>query len=372
MKPIAFALFLSCSLFLLWSCGSDSNTPNNVTFPKELTQPEGIRFDFLMYENGYNAVPEGANHHHYAREFQYSESSGMCFKLDETRRYAPGLNGIVKTPRKGEWYKTSFACFKEIANKPDITKGVLVVSYSRGDSTTSYEKFILDDLLEAQNKQIIGKWEDISVWYKIPDFVEAGDRLQIYHWNPQGGPLYIDNFVVEVWTDEPLAPNDVALSHPVYEQNYETSDLANQSTKETAARGLYSCILSGLPKHKAYGAGYQKTLGEANIQAGDYIKVTFAALKKHKVRQHSSASCMVMSLERGQQQLFWEGLSVDPRIVKDGKQAYGEWVRLEAWQKIPDDAQASDLLKVYPWNNLPNPIYIDDILIEVWRPNTSS
>ena len=74
-----------------------------------------------------------------------------------------------------------------------------------------------------------------------------------------------------------------------------------------------------------------------------------------------------MSLSRGDQQLLWEGFPIDPRLKKDGKQAYGEWVELEYWHQIPLDAEGTDLLKVYPWNPQTSPISLDDILIEVWK-----
>ena len=221
--------------------------------------------------------------------------------------------------------------------------------------------------MEAQNKQFIDKWEDFEIWHPVQKNIQAGDRLKIYHWNPKGGNIFVDDFVVEVWTTEPLAPAGVNLSHGILEQNWETPDMKKQSTKGTAARGVYSCILSGKAGMTQFGAGFKGTLADGNIKPGDYLKVTFAALKKHKVRRYAQAASMVISLEREQQQLFWEGMPIGPRVVKDGKQAFNEWVRLEMWQKIPDDAQPTDFLKIYPWNAQQHPIYVDDLLVEVWQ-----
>ena len=157
------------------------------------------------------------------------------------------------------------------------------------------------------------------------------------------------------------------MSHVLTEQNYEISILAFQTTKETAARGMFSCVLSNETGKAKYGKGYKNTLVEAQIMPGDYVRVIFAALKKHKVRLYSKSSKMVMSLERGQQQLFWDGFPIEARIRKDGKQAYGNWVNLECWKQIPLDAKPGDFLQIYPWNTLSTPIYIDDLKVEVWK-----
>jgi hypothetical protein len=369
MKASIINFLVIISIALLWSCDSDYSAINkNVTFPKAVVQPDGVRFDYLMYENDYNGVPEDGDPIEYGNEQKQSESSGLYFKLSNKRAFGPGVNAIVQNEKKGTWYHITFVCMKPSKgmNKP-ADKGVLVVSFERGDSMLDYRTFPISELLEQQNKQCVDKWETVSVWYKVPEGLQNKDELKIYPWNPTGGDLYLDDFTVETWTTEPLAPEGIALSHTVTEQNYETSDLAEQTTKETAARGLYSCLLSNQEGHVQYGKGYTGTLTEAKIQAGDYVKVSFAGLKKHHTRQVAKAANMVISLERNGEQLFWKGLEVDPRLRKGDKQAYEEWVNLEMWQEIPGDAQGSDLLKIYPWNNNWNPIYIDDLQIEVWR-----
>ncbi len=369
MKASIVNLLVLTSIALLWSCDSDySAINNNVTFPKAIAQPDGIRFDYLMYENDYNGIPTDGDPTEYGNEQKRSESSGLYFKLSNKRAFGPGINAVVQSEKKGEWYYISLACMKlsKGMNKP-VDKGILVVSFERGDSMLDYNTFSIAELLKKENKQYIDKWETVSIWCQVPEGLQMGDKLKIYPWNPAGGDLYLDDFKVETWTTEPLAPEGIVLSHTVTEQNYETSDLAGQTTKETAARGLFSCVLSSQEGKAQYGKGYTGTLTEAKIQAGDYVKVAFAGLKKHHVRQVAKAANMVISLERNGEQLFWEGLEIDPRLRKEEGQVYGKWVNLEMWQKIPEDAQGSDVLKIYPWNNNWDPIYVDDVQIEVWR-----
>lgn len=370
MKGSIVNLLVLISMALLWSCDADYSAINkNVTFPKAVAQPEGLRFDYLMYENDYNGVPKDGNPAEYGNEYKRSESLGLYFILTNKRAFSPGMDAVIKKEKKGTWYHISFACMKasKLIVKPSDEKGVLVVSFERGDSTLDYRTYPIQELLEQQNKQLVDKWETLAVWYEVPKNLQKEDRVKIYVWNPSGGDLYIDDLAVETWTTEPLAPKGVAWSHTLTEQNYETSDLAGQTTKETAARGLFSCVLSSQEGKVQYGKGYTGTLGESKIQAGDYVKVSFAGLKKHYVRQIAKSANMVISLERNGEQLFWEGLEIDPRLRKGEGQAYGKWVNLEMWQKIPAGAQGSDLLKIYPWNNNWDPIYVDDLQIEVWR-----
>jgi len=373
MKKVQLYLYWSIALvgILLGSCENDySGIDANVTFPKEKPVPEGLRFDYLIYENDFNAVPRDGKAVNYTKEHPYSESSGLAFVVSDLRKYGPAMNAVIKTVKPNEWYKISFACYNEIGVGAGQGKGLLAAVCYRNDSVYNYQQFHVEDLLKEENKQIVGKWEELTVWYELPEALQEGDKIRIYHWNPNGGKFYIDNFVVEAWTKTPLKPADVRLSHGIYEQNYEAPNLGAQQTKETAYRGIQSCILGRLKGRQEYGIGYKGTLAEANIEAGDYIRVKFVGLKKHKVRRHLVAANMVTSLARGEQQLFWKGFSIDPRLLKDGKQAYGEWCPVEYWQQIPADAQGSDVLKIYPWNPQEAPIYLDDILVEVWKKNT--
>lgn len=370
MKKAQLYLYWSIALvgILLGSCENDySGIDNNVTFPKEKPIPEGLRFDYLIYENDFNAVPKDGHARNYSGEFPYSESSGLAFVVSDAHKYGPAMNAVIKTVKKDEWYKISFACYNEIGVGAGQGKGLLAAVCYRNDSVYNYQQFKVEDLLKEVNKQIVGKWEDLTVWYELPAELQAGDQIRIYHWNPNGGKFFIDNFTVEAWTKTPLQPEGVALSHGIYEQNYETADLGVQRTKETAYRGVHAGILGRIKGRQEYGIGYQGTLAEANIAAGDFVRVRFAGLKKHKVRRHLIAANMVVSLARGEQQLFWEGFPIDSRLQKDGKQAYGEWSSLECWQQIPVDAQGTDVLKIYPWNPQGHPIYLDDIVVEVWK-----
>lgn len=371
MKPIKLYFLIIILGGLAKSCTSDlSILDKTVTFPKEVSAPEGIHFDYLMYENDYNAVPRDAEAKYYEDEYKASETSGMCYKLTNKKAFGPGVNAIINELAEGTtWYQISWDCYKPSKEmlKPAHSKGFVVVSYHRGDSTIKYTTFPIVDLLKQQNKQLVDKWENLMIWTQVPTEVQAGDLLKIYPWNPEGGNLYIDNFRVTVWTNSTAKPEGMERNHIVMEQNYETSDVAHQTTKKTAARGIMSCVLSGQEGYSQFGKGYVGTLAAAKLKAGDYINVSFYALKKHKVRRYDQAANMVISLNRNGQQILWEGLKVEPRLCEGGKQVSDKWIQLEMWQQVPLDAKPTDELKIYPWNAHQEPIYIDDLRIEAWK-----
>lgn len=369
MKNTIFC-FLTCSfLLLLGSCGAGSSSiDNNGAFPKEPDTPQGVQFSYLMYEDDFNAVPQDGNHVEYGTKFRPSDGSGMSFELTNARQYAPGLIAQIGTVKKGEWYKISFNCFKETAPDPADVKGMVVISITRSDTFFHYKAYSFNELLKEQNKNLIGKWTNLTIWHQAPENLQANDRLQIYHWNPDGGSVFLDDFVVEAWTTETNTPTGISLSHGLLEQNYETPDLASMTTKETAARGMASCVLSNTGAQ--FGAGFQGALEESQIKPGDYIKVSFSALKKHKTINYSNASLLVFEIKRDQKDVvLWQGTPIEPSLHKDGKQVLNEWSNVVVWKQIPADAQPSDILSVYPWNPQTNPIYVDDVRVEVWRTN---
>jgi len=362
-------LFLVCTLLLI-SCGGDDHTEveNNITSPKELEPPQGAVFDYLLSENDFEVIPADKE-----KAIAYVEENVKAGKysyiLTNKQQFGPGYVQTINNPQKGQWLKTVFDCYKPKGKvNPNNVKGFLVISYHRGDSTLYYKSFDIYKLLRAQNKQFIEKWETVTAWYEVPNDIQQGDQLRIYHWNPEGGHVYLDNFKIEAWTTNPYkAPSNYILSHGIIEQNYENPATPGH-TKEVAARGVGSIILS--KNHAVFGEGYNQPLKTANAEAGDFIRITFSAFKHHLLHHHHNSAAMVVSVK--DEKHFYKAIPINPRIWKNGKQVIKEWIKLELWVQIPPNVSPEDQLKVYPYNNTERPIYIDDLLIEVWKPNQTN
>ena len=315
-------------IFALSSCNSDSSTQDKmVGFPVVPDRPDNVRFDYILFQNDFDVIPADADPEEYADDRNYTENSKMSFRLSNKRKYSPGLNGIIKKNKKKEWYRISFYCLKpsESVSSSENVKGEAVLSLQRGDSIVNYQNFSIVDFLEKYNLHIVDNWEKITFWHKVPDDARSDDRLKIYIHNPYGGDILIDDFTVEVWTENPAKPDGVDLIKNLFFQDYESSDLSSETTKEFAFSGSFSSVISAGSKQSQYGSGLETIIADADILPGDYLRITFAALKKHKVRYYNNSAKLVVSLERNQQQLLWDGYPVDARIVKNNGQTSGQW-----------------------------------------------
>ncbi len=367
-KIVGYSLSLVV-LFLFYACESENANQEveaNITLPKELVAPKGAFFDYLLFENGFDHIPEGDNPDEYTEEIR--RSGKYSFALSNEREFSPSYSNSIEQSMKGKWLKISFDCFKEKTDvDPKERKTYLVLSCqeSATDSMLHYAQFSLYELLRAENKQFVEKWENLTVWYPLPDDLKLGDKLKIYHWNPKGGNIYLDNYKIEVWaTQSPKAPANYYLSHGIAEQNYESP--SNGHTKETAARGIGSQVISA---KNQFGTGYEGTLEASNIAKEDYVRIVFSALKHDKVVSDKKSASMVVVLRN--EQFFYESYFINPRIREQGEQVSGKWVTLEQWVKIPPSVQPQDELKIYTFNPYEMPIYIDDLRVEVWKPKPS-
>ena len=122
MKASIISLLIITSIALLWSCDSDYSAINkNVTFPEAVVQPDGVRFDYLMYENDYNGVPEDGDPTEYGNEEKQSDKSD-----DPIRMYLREMGGVELLSREGEI---------AIAKRIESGKYVMVSSLSESPVT---------------------------------------------------------------------------------------------------------------------------------------------------------------------------------------------------------------------------------------------
>ncbi len=364
-------LLIGGAFILLQSCNHNdvSTVEANITYPTELEPPQGAVFDYLLFENDYDIAPYGENPKDYTTEVLHSGKYSLM--LTSQRVYGPGYEGTIKPMRPKSWLKISGDFFRKAGDAdPMANQGNIVISYHRGvkDSTVFYINYPIQQLLKAQNKQLVEKWENLALWQEIPANVQPGDKIKIYPWNPNGDAIYIDNLKGEIWTQSPLkAPTNFTRSHLLVEQNYEDSNTPGY-TKETASRGMASVILSA--NNSVFASGYQATLAEAKAATGDFIRVSCKALKHHKVSLSEPAALLVGSIR--DESSFYFSRAIDPRIRTREGQVSQQWVTIEMWFEVPADANANDLLKVYGFNPHPTPIYLDDLQVEVWKANATN
>lgn len=330
--------------------------------------PAGAAFDYLLYDNDFNAVPVDADPERYVLSVLDSPAVGMVYHLTKTQEFSPGVEARIGGVWGKAWYRISLRALQNAEDiAPALQRGFVVVSLERGDSIIEYQPYSIDEWLQQYQRHVVDKWEELTIWHPVPD-AQVGDLLKVYVWNPEGGDLYIDDFRVERWRPAPTYEQTYQKNKVLLSQSYEGEGWGPQHNQEQAYRGIGAAMLTSRAGGVAYGSGYQATLAEAGIHAGMMLKVQFAALKQHGVRQADQAARMVLVLERNSTSIHWQGWAIDPRIWKEGEQTVNEWTVLTWWVPIPADARSTDVLKIYPWNNTEHRIFIDDLEMEVWAP----
>ncbi len=358
-----------CWAFLGWQCGGDhpSALDQAARVPLSPKPPAAAVFSYLLYDNDFNAVPIDANPQNYVTTALDSAQVGLVYALDKAQEFSPGLHAQLSAVSVPTWYHISLKALQYSDDvEPALRRGFLVVSIARGDSTIEYQPYSIDEWLDRYQRHVIDKWEQLEWWHPLPA-VADGDQIKVYVWNPEGGILQLDDFRVEVWQQPPAYAQDYAQSHVLAEFNYEGEGWGPQKTQERAYRGMGAALLYTGQNGVPYGSSYDQPLSAANIAPGDLLRVQLVALKQYGLRQADQAARMVCALNRNGKAVFWKGWAIDPRLWRDGRQTFNEWHPLTWWIEVPADWRPNDILQIYPWNNTPQRIFLDDLTIQVWK-----
>ncbi len=368
-----FLLLIGCLCFCLTACDYSYKRnygPEDISSKPAEGPGASFKFDYLLYENDYNGVPLDDDPAYYTNEILDSALIGLAYKLTNDRAFAPGVFAIVAPSREKTWYHVSFRALKlsKDMEEPLSARGQVVLSWERSGGMAHYITYSIKELLKRQNRQIIDKWETVELWQEVPKDVKEGDLLKIYVWNPEGGTIYLDDFVVTAWSEQkaPVAEEEVKMRLLV-DQGYEheVPSNSNSISSQYAYRGMYSNVVGNLPDYNAYGKTYLTSLQDAQLQSGSILRIRFAALKQDKIRRSEQVGAMICSVERDGKNLYWQPFGINSRLWEEGEQVIKVWKELEWWQVLPQDLRPTDLLKVYVWNNHGTLIFVDDLSIEV-------
>lgn len=370
---LGYCVLLMLVLGVGWRCAGDgsSGLDQAARQPGQPETPEAAVFDYLLYDNDFNAVPIDADPKRYVTTELDSAQVGLVYELTAEREFSPGVHARIATTNDQGWYRIEFKALQRAKDvKPALQRGFVIISIQRGDSTIQYQSYSIDEWLKQYRRHLIDKWETLTMWHPVPA-VQPNDELKIYLWNPEGGTLHVDDLRVEVWRQAPAYAQTHTKSHVLTELTYEGEGWGPQHTKERAYRGLGAALLFNGDGGTAYGSGYEATLEAAKVAAGDALQIEVVALKQHGVRQADQAARLVCSVERNGQVVFWKGWAIDPRLWKDGRQTLNEWHSLTWWVELPADIRSGDQLRIYPWNDTKQRIFLDDLKATVWKAPSS-
>lgn len=373
IKKILLLSSFFCWVWMACTTPSEELGKGNTRTAKTLPKPDpALEFDYLLYDNDYNGVPIDEDPTHYTNKVLDSIQVGLVYQLTNERAFAPGLYATVSPAKSPTWYHLTLRVLKlsKDVRKPLSAKGMIVFSWDRKDSTIHYSTYAINDLLKQQNRQMIDKWETVETWHQVPSDIQEGDLLKIYVWNPEGGTIYIDDLAVTAWSKPAAVPLAISNENTrlLVDYNYEHENPSLTITNKYAHRGVYSNVVGNLTNYSPYGKTYETTLGDQQLEAGDALRIRFAALKQDKLLRSDHVAFIVCSVERNGTNIYWKSMGINTRLWKHGQQLMQEWKVLEWWQVLPKDSRPTDVLKVYVWNNYGTLIYIDDLSIEVVKP----
>ena len=124
-----------------------------------------------------------------------------------------------------------------------------------------------------------------------------------------------------------------------------------------------------LDNQKKYSPGISKKIADlADIRAGDWLRVSVDAMRQYDGNFMYRMSLLVVAINPGKK---WISTRIDNKVgnklgnLWDGRA--NVWGNVYFWVQIPEGIEPSDELKCYVWNELAQPIYLDNLKIELWR-----
>jgi hypothetical protein len=375
MKITSFS-YISQPLFFIYiivgmvACQSPNNTSlEGSRYPIALDTPPGLLFDCLIYENNFDQLPQDGLPEAYVVSTKDAQK-GFVFRLDNLRQYSPGLQAFVKEPTTNQWFRLSVDACKAAEDIMGFenTKGIMVVSWHRKDSTIDYQQYPLVAWLKKHHRHLVNHWQNVCMWSPVPDFVQAGDVLKVYLYNPYGGPILMDNLKVERWTTVPSKERGLSDASLLLQQNYHKSAADRKTASDSVYQDIEAAVVVNRPEAYSFLNIYGQQLSKSALEDGGEINVKITVSKPHRIRFYGQSSQLVVSVERANKAIYWKGVPIEAKMLKGGQQVVDQWMEIAHDYRLPNNLLGSDILKVYLWNQQGLPLYIRRAEIKAYQP----
>lgn len=147
----------------------------------------------------------------------------------------------------------------------------------------------------------------------------------------------------------------------LYDNDYELS--SNHHIEGVYHNGKKAFKLS---TEKQYSDAFKVIAKEVNISSQNELRISFWAFKEAMYNQLEQIGTLVISQERAGQNILWESLDLAKVIENQELEILGNWVNFE-YSQLLEDVQPDDFLSIYIWNPKGEPLYCDDLSIELWQ-----
>ncbi len=153
----------------------------------------------------------------------------------------------------------------------------------------------------------------------------------------------------------------------VYSNTFEESTSV-QYTSLDVKNGRYAYAFN---KDQETSPMFQTTVGELDIETGDWIRVSLYCMRKYQGNNIYQMSTLITAFDSDTESIKWRYAKLDNKTGNIQNSLWGGqpniWEEVVFWTKVPQGLQASDTFKTYVWNPTVNKIYIDDFKVEVWK-----
>ena len=213
-------------------------------------------------------------------------------------------------------------------------------------------------------------WLNIFQTYQIQQGLMVTSECKREFYKEMFGRSYsTHSSLVANMCNEHDAPTSAVKISDLYENNFEDSTCTNFVSKPVF-KGKY-CYQVG----KEFSLDTFVNVGESNIKAGDYVKLSIngffyekdrestrwsvpmivCTFTKPDEKEHKSSYLHISSFIGNKTFNFWHTGTAE------------EWGEAYFYVKVPKNIQDTDNLKIYVWNPTKRLIFLDDLKVELWR-----
>ncbi len=161
--------------------------------------------------------------------------------------------------------------------------------------------------------------------------------------------------------------NEILYIRDLYFDNFEDSLSANYTPTEVK-NGHFGFKLDAATQ---LSPTLWKEVKELGIKKHTWIRASAWCMRKYDGFSFGSTANIIVSFGRKDKSYKKRVIRIDNKTGNDGYSLWGgrgnAWDKVSFFVKTPSDIQLNDVLKVYVWNVTQNPIYLDDLTVEMWE-----
>ncbi|MCP4442648.1 MAG: hypothetical protein GY810_27395 [Aureispira sp.] len=352
-------IFVSLSLLFV-GCHQGGTTEEAVT--PNITAAEGYTFKQLLY---HNSCESNAPNHIQG----ISHSGKKSLKLTTAVKYSPGCKVTAKEAgmKPNDELRISIWMFKEAMFNNLDEVGLIVLSQERGGQNIIWESLDITKEVNDKDINILGEWQEFN-YYRVIEDLQPNDLINIYAWNNKGEPFYLDDFKVELWqkadsaTPKVHAPDSYQKVADIHKNTFEDTNVPYTIVDPTNEKNhIYQVSID-----QQYSPALKSTLGDLNVQAGDYLKLIVKSYMSSDYFGTNSNTYLTLSIDGAtEEDKVWHSIPVEPQLQNNRT-----WTEITHWVQIPSTAKPSQNLSAYLWRPAKSngkDLYIDDFQLELWR-----